>query len=170
MVAHAVSYQENAKELIHKLKYKDDRLVARDLSRLLLKSYQKLQAELPGRANCALVPIPLFPWRKFRRGFNQSELLAKLIAGECKIPLKTNMLSRRRNTEVQHQLNKLERAANLRGAFDCTQEPKVDQTIILVDDILTSGSTLLEAAKVLRSNGASEVLAIAVARADLIAK
>jgi competence protein ComFC len=168
-VAHAVSYEDTMKALIHKLKYNHDRLIALDLGQLLFKAFVAINDTIPPCPQQVLVPIPLSRWRMLMRGFNQSELLADYIQQSADVRVMSKLLLRSKHTKPQHRLNRQERAANLSGAFKCAslnalaEEPK----IILVDDIHTSGSTLAEAAHALNAHGIRQIAAITVARALL---
>jgi ComF family protein len=168
-VAHAASYESSMKLLIHRLKYDGDRLIARDLSLLLLKACDAIKEKLPEPENFVLVPIPLSGWRKLQRGFNQSELLAGYLKQSRQLSLATRILFRRKHTRPQHRLNRQERAVNVEGAFRCAVNAAhlQDARIILVDDIHTSGATLAEAAQTLSESGVRQIAAITVARAKL---
>jgi ComF family protein len=168
-VAHAVAYDETMKTLIYRLKYDHDRLVACDLSLLLFKAYVAIKSTLLDADNAILVPVPLSHWRMIQRGFNQSELLAKHIRQKASVQVSAKLLSRSKHTRPQHKLNRQERAGNLSGAFKCARLDALQDktTIILVDDIHTSGATLAEAARTLRAGGACHVAGITVARALL---
>jgi ComF family protein len=166
IVAHAVTYEERMKRLIYKLKYDSDRLIAKDLSLLLLNALDKL-ADQVDLKDAFIVPIPLSRWRKFKRGFNQAELLASHLARSSQLPILQGALKRCKHTRAQHDLNKQERLINLRNAFEFNDKKRLFGTLILLDDIHTSGSTLAEAARTLYLAGAQNVAAITVARALL---
>jgi ComF family protein len=105
-----------------------------------------------------VIPVPLHWWRKWRRGFNQSEALAEAIAEHLKIPLEARWLRRIRHTPHQMGLSAMERRANLRGAFKPSAGADLKgKTVLLVDDVLTTGSTASEAARALRDAGAARV-------------
>jgi len=111
-----------------------------------------------------VVPVPLHPTRLRERGFNQAELLAKILA-QKKIPLGC-ALERIRYTTTQTAFDRVERMENLRGAFRLRKKIGVRGLhVLLVDDILTTGSTLSECARVLREAGARSVYAVTAARA-----
>lgn len=114
----------------------------------------------------ALVPIPLHPSRRRKRGFNQAGLLARELSRRTGIPAEEHLLKRVKKTHVQKELNDQERRKNLKGAFALREEKLPYKRIILVDDIYTTGSTIDEAAGVLRENGAESVyfLSICVGR------
>lgn len=110
-----------------------------------------------------LVPVPLHPNRLRERGYNQSELLAKEISFQRKIPW-LNALVRVRDTPHQTGLGRTERLKNLEGAFALRRGCDVTgKRIVLVDDVFTTGTTLYQCAKVLRANGVVEVLGVTLA-------
>lgn len=108
-----------------------------------------------------LIPIPLHPKREHWRGFNQSKLLAKLISQRTGIDHAGKLLYRTENTTPQAQLGKQERMQNISGKFAVNVDNKSlfinHQSLILVDDVWTTGSTMKEAAKVLKRAGAKVV-------------
>ena len=110
-------------------------------------------------------PVPLHPTRLRERGFNQAELIAKILAQKINIPLGC-ALERIRYTTTQTAFDRIERMENLRGAFRLRKKIGVRGLhVLLVDDILTTGSTLSECARVLREAGARSVYAVTAARA-----
>ena len=112
-----------------------------------------------------VVPVPLHPARLRERGFNQAELLAKILAQKINIPL-GRALERIRYTTTQTAFDRVERMENLYGAFRLRKKIGVRGLhVLLVDDILTTGSTLSECARVLREAGAQSVYAVTAARA-----
>lgn len=113
-----------------------------------------------------LVPIPLHPGRLRWRGFNQSELLGRLIAENLGLEFWPDLLVRVKNTKPQVELDKNQRRGNIRGAFSLAPNVLISQypNILLFDDVWTSGSTLREAAKVLKRSGAEKVWGLALAR------
>ena len=112
----------------------------------------------------AVVPIPLHPARKRRRGFNQAELLARRVASRLELPLRPELLRRVRATEPQTGLGAEQRASNIDGAFAVVGEPPA--AVLLVDDVSTTGATLAAVARALRAAGAERAYALAVARED----
>ena len=114
----------------------------------------------------ALIPIPLHPARRRKRGYNQAELLAKELSLRSGIPIDKNLLIRTKNTRAQKELSDQERKANLKHAFSVREKRIPYKKIILVDDIYTTGSTMDEAAAVLKARGAEMIyfLCISVGR------
>jgi ComF family protein len=112
-----------------------------------------------------IVPIPLHPARERERGFNQSALIAELLSVHTRLPLQA-ALQRVRYTTTQTAFDRVERMQNLRGAFRLRKTADVrGLRVLLVDDVLTTGSTLSECARVLKTAGARSVHAATAARA-----
>jgi len=112
----------------------------------------------------AIVPVPLHPRRRRERGFNQAEELARGLSEVAGRPVH-NLLERCRATETQTHFDRKDRMENLRNAFRLRKNAVVKELrLLLVDDVLTTGSTLDECARVLRKAGAAEVRAAVVAR------
>jgi ComF family protein len=109
-------------------------------------------------ADC-VVPVPLFWWKGLRRGYNQSRLLASVISRECGIPLH-DALARTRNTRTQTKLTEEKRLRNVCGAFRLNGDGIQDRTILLVDDVMTTGATVRECARELKRSGATRVFSI----------
>jgi len=104
-----------------------------------------------------LVPVPLHRWRLASRRYNQAALLALGVARECGVPAEPGLLLRRRRTPPQGHLGHDARARNVAGAFEVAPRLKTvlaGKRVVLVDDVLTSGATVDECAKVLRAGGA----------------
>jgi len=115
-------------------------------------------------AEALLIPVPLHPKRLRERGFNQAEPLAEKLAELWAVELRKDILFRKKNTRHQTGLNQIERKNNLQEAFGTKNvEDLKGKKIILVDDILTTGSTLLECAKALKDGGVEEVYGFTLA-------
>jgi len=110
-----------------------------------------------------IVAMPLHPLRLRERGFNQSHLLAQRLARHFGITLLTDICSRTRNTPPQSSLPWQERGKNMRGAFNCSAD-LTGKHIAIVDDVMTTGTTIDELARTLRHNGAVKVSAWVLAR------
>lgn len=127
-------------------------MLATQLHRLHLTNFQ------------AVVPVPLSRERLKQRGYNQSELIAKLVAKDFGVPCISNVLIRNRNTQQQAMLHKGQRSKNVRGAFALqNRDVLCGMHVLLVDDIFTTGATMQEAAKMLSFSAAS-VIACAIAK------
>ncbi|MCL5410717.1 MAG: ComF family protein [Patescibacteria group bacterium] len=148
------------KEMVHHLKYSGMTSLAEMLGELIV---ERLEREMP-RGNIVVVPVPLHRKREFSRGFNQAELIARYISKRLNIS-GGMALSRVKNTESQVKLSGDLRKKNLIDAFACTDEELIlGKTVLLVDDVTTTGSTLIECAKILKQNGAKKVFGVVVAR------
>ncbi len=113
-----------------------------------------------------LVPIPLHPKRQRKRGYNQAEVLAKALGGKTGLPVYDKILVRIKNTAPLKNQNSKERQNNLKKAFLVRKNDVKLNTIILVDDIYTTGSTVDEAARVLLDNGVGKVYVVALAGSE----
>ena len=109
-----------------------------------------------------ITPVPLHFLRQFRRGFNQAELLARVIHKHCGIPVCGKLLQRRTYTAAQSGLSRKARRKNLRHAFHCS--PVNARHVALVDDVLTTGTTLQECTRALKAAGAHRVSVWVAAR------
>lgn len=163
------SYQGGLRELIHLLKYEGIKPASGVLGRMLAEVVLELQPSVE-RRNVVIVPVPLHARKLKQRGFNQAELIAqaalKLIpSGSVKFELVPSAMVRVRETSSQIGLTKRQRRENLRGAFRINEPEKIArQEILLVDDVLTTGTTASECARMLRRAGAAEVWVATVAR------
>ena len=113
-----------------------------------------------------IVPVPLSSTRQRERGYNQSQLLAEQIALNYSLKLSINNLIRTRHTNFQAQLSVKERWTNIHGAFRIKHPSEFqNKSVLVIDDLLTTGATASEAARVLRNSGANEigVLTLAIA-------
>jgi len=141
------------RSILHELKYRNRRYVLDDLSRMVSESKHYLEYI----QNTTLVPVPLHPVKFRERGFNQSELIAKMLV-QCtgNNAHIEKLIIRRQYTQSQTQLNRSQRYQNVKNAFALARNAVLDseKTFTIVDDIFTTGSTLNACAKVLRKAGA----------------
>ena len=147
---------------LHRAKYGGCWVFLSDLAFLISAWLESLGVDfLPG---AVLVPMPLHFVRKWERGYNQSLILAEFLSTNLDIPFEINLICRRRYTTSQTKLNKKARHLNIKGAFTCPESVR-GRNLILVDDVCTSGATLLEAARTLKRAGARTVWCLTLARA-----
>ena len=153
------SYKEKlAPLLIHAYKFKS----ASDIS-LILADYLRIFWQsriLFFKSNYTVIPIPLSPSRLRRRGYNQSELIAKIFAKDFSYSLNLNL--KRKNKKAQSKLNAKKRKTNILKCFYFKGENLAGANIIILDDVLTSSATVSEAARVLKLAGAGEIIVIAI--------
>jgi len=174
-VRSAVWLEGGARDAVHALKYGGLPRIADDLADAIAR------LPLPDRAGAWLVPVPLGPRRLHERGYNQSAHLARALARRWHRPV-TDLLVRARDTTTQTALTPDARLANVAGAFEMrnvecgmrNQPATLDSafripnsTLILVDDVFTTGATIAEAARALERAGAHTILAVTFGRAVL---
>jgi len=155
------SYEGALRELIHLYKYGRVQTLAKPLGDLLA-------AALPREERFdAVTAVPLHWRRQWQRGFNQSELLARIVAARYGIGV-VRALRRVRSTKAQAGLSNTRRRENVAGAFECRRGARALQgkRILLIDDVMTTGSTAASCARVLKSAGAAKVSLLTVARVD----
>lgn len=154
-------YRGVLKEMIHEFKFSGRVDRSRVLQELLARAYFQHGLGFPD----LLVPVPLHPSRLRRRGFNQSLELARFLGRVLEVPVARDVLVRQRNTVAQSTLTRSERLSNLKGAFVVRKELCRDRSIVLVDDVMTTGTTLRTCAATLRKAGAGRVDVLVLARA-----
>lgn len=152
-----LNYDEAAGRSMAMIKYKNRReyldFYAEALSIRFRKQIARIQPEL-------LVPVPVHASRKRARGFNQAEELAKRLGRLWELPVNAGFLVRRRKTDPQKELSPSERLKNLQDAFECRPwalDGEVPHTVVLIDDIYTTGSTVEACTRTLRKAGVERV-------------
>lgn len=154
-------YEGLAREMVHRFKYGCDQSLMRPLGDLMLPAM--LDPRLDGKIFDAIVPVPLHPLREREREFNQSALLAKRLSQHLKLPV-SHLLRRTRATVAQAGFDRKHRLENLEGAFEARGFMEEGMSLLLVDDVTTTGTTLNLCASVLSAAGAGEISAVTVAR------
>lgn len=142
--------------IVHALKYGHQLAVAEWLARQLAGLIE------PGEK--LILPLPLHPGRLSERGFNQSMEIARGLGNRLNLAVDRSSLVRNRPTPPQADLPLKERHKNVRGAFECTAD-MTGKNILLIDDVMTTGATLNECARVLKLHGATCITAAVAARA-----
>lgn len=153
-------YTGTLRSLIHLFKYGKIAPLADPLGRLLLRT-------LPRESVFdAIVPMPLHWKRRWQRGFNQAELLARAVAKGTGLHV-CNAVSRRKSTQPQAGLTSAERRANVIGAFNVKRRRGIEgRHVLLIDDVLTTGATAGACAAALKRAGAARVTVLTLARVD----
>jgi ComF family protein len=154
------SYEDTLRELIHLFKYNQVRPLARPLGALLARA-------IPREHRFDLIiPMPLHWKKRWSRGYNQSELLAREVSRRWGVPV-SKTVRRVKATAPQAGLSNSKRRLNVRGAFRITKGANLKGLwVLLIDDVLTTGATAGACASVLKRAGASHVAVAAVARTD----
>lgn len=150
-------------KLIMRLKYKGAKEIGGILAGLIISHLDLVQFKKENEY--VIVPVPLHKKRLAKRGFNQSELIARKIAERLNMPIAANALKRIKNTIPQTEVAQREkRRENVKNAFSCARPETVkDKKVILVDDVATTGATLNECARALRQASAKTVIAFIAA-------
>jgi competence protein ComFC len=155
-VRSAVWLEESARRVVHRLKYDGWWRVAEAMA-------EAMRALEPLTGRVSLIPVPLGRRRARERGYNQSERVAAALGRLIGVPVRCDILLRVRDTRTQTALTPEERQANLAGAFACRGAEGL--ALVLVDDVFTTGATLVSAASALAAAGAESVDGITFARA-----
>lgn len=149
---------------MHEIKYRGKRTLARYMGTFLSKQLPSLFFSSYDIA----IPVPLHWLRRRNRGYNQAEWFARgLLEGTGRPQLKTGILRRTRRTRTQTQLDRSERRENIAGAFAVTGEGKSaikGKSLLLIDDVITTGATTSAAASVLLKEGCESVTVLSLAR------
>lgn len=158
----AMRYDEGARRLVLQFKHADATHAAPGYARWMARAGAELLAD------CDLIaPVPLHRWRLLRRRYNQSALLALALGRAAGRPVVPDLLVRRRHTPTQGRLDRAQRHANVAGAFALRPGRAAaiaGRRVLLVDDVMTTGATVAECAKVLRRAGAAAVDVLTLAR------
>jgi ComF family protein len=157
----AVAFDDASRKLIHDLKYHDRQEAGLLMARMMARAGRALLAEAD-----LIVPVPLYRWRLWQRRFNQSAFLAMELARLSGKPWRGDILLRQRRTRSQVGLDLVERRRNVKGAFALTPggaATVAGKTILLVDDVRTTGATSGACAETLRAAGAAKVTLLSFA-------
>lgn len=150
-------------DAIHQFKYGSKSFLSESLGPLFAQFAENVVQQ---SATTLTVPVPLHPKRLRERGFNQSLLLARHVAGKLGTELDFLSLRRVKYTNPQTGLGKEERRKNVRNAFQVVSPEAVkDKTVLLIDDVATTGNTLNECSRILRKSGCTDVYCLVLAKA-----
>lgn len=155
-----LKYDETSKALILPFKHTD----YIEIAPLLAKWMNQRGKDLISNCDC-IVPVPLHLYRLFKRKYNQSALLARKLAKINHKEYLPRCLKRCRYTKSQGHMNPKQRKKNVRNAFKvCPKYHLKDKVVLLIDDVMTTGATINECAKILKKNGAKSVYVLTLAR------
>ncbi len=161
MVRSLGRFDDYYKEIIHRFKYAKKiplgKKIAQRLGETINGDSDFLQSDF-------LIPVPLHKSRYRERGFNQSQIIAEQVSKATGVALLKNALKRKKNTKDQTNLSPQQREENVRGAFLVTDPEAVKgKNVILVDDVITTGATLSECARMLKQAGAERIIGMTIA-------
>lgn len=155
---YSLMYNRLMREIIRDFKFHGKSYLYKPLGEIMVNTYKEV-----GIKGDAIFFIPSHKRKEAKRGFNQSELLAKYISKSIKIPISHNNLIKTKHTRDQNKLDRIERLLNLKNSFKIRNSQSViDKNIILIDDIITTGSTMEEVAKTLVEAGANQIIGLAL--------
>ena len=152
-------YQGPMKPAMYRLKYGNRRCYARTFAQEAFETYGFWIKQK--EVQC-IVPIPMFPAKKRKRGYNQAAVLAKELGRLVGLPVCDNLVYRVRNSTPQKELNDAERKNNLKNAFKIRKSDVKLKKILLIDDIYTTGSTMDEVSRTLRDSGVEQVYCLSI--------
>jgi ComF family protein len=145
---------------LHTLKYRENTPLSQAFAQLMAQHWP-----LPFPADAVLMPVPLSSERMRERGFNQAEVLAWELGAERNLPVAANVVRRVKHTRSQVGLSGAERIDNVAGAFAVDTDSAQDLSVIIIDDVCTTGATLGACANALLQGGAKQVWAYTLTRA-----
>lgn len=151
-------YNDFAKKLVKEVKYHYSFAVVEDICMWLVEVLATYHLQVQ-----AVTAVPVSRFRKWQRGFNQAELLGRGVARILKLPYQ-EILLRTKNTRTQVGQSKGERVANLQGAFAVRHGSTLPTSVLLVDDVMTTGTTLEQCARTLKESGVERVYGCVFAR------
>lgn len=158
-------YEGKIRNLIIDYKFNDKPYLNELFAKIILKN-EKICRKI--KKYGIIIPVPIHKKRKSERGYNQSELIARRVAKNLKLELVTDSLIKQKNTLPQSILSKKQRQENAKQVYKIQNKQKIEnKKIILLDDIYTTGATTEECSKILKQNGAKEILVLTIAK-DII--
>ena len=162
IIRSALVFGPEIRSIVHAFKYSGQSYLADFLAEEMAKKWVDYSELSEGNV---LIPVPLHSKKYRKRGYNQSELLAKSLGEKLFISVDCNSLIRKKDTPSQTGFGRVERMENMKDAFDCIENQRVKgKTVILIDDVATTGATLEACAVALRKAGAKKVMAYTLAR------
>lgn len=152
-------YSSPLSTLIHRFKFQQQFWLDKTLARLLLLEIYEARRHYGLRLPDALLPVPLYHIRQWQRGYNQADLIARQLAKYLNLPLINRAVKRIKHTQTQRGLSAKHRRENLKNAFQIQPHllPSPCYSVTLIDDVITTGSTLNEIAKGLRAAGVQHI-------------
>lgn len=157
----AYKYKSIVRNKILEYKFKNKKYLYRSLSERLHKLLLRYENEID-----YIIPVPIHIKRYFKRGYNQSELVARFLSQNLKKRMLKSVIVKIKNTRPQSLLTASKRKKNVCGAYKIKNSKLINgKTILLVDDIYTTGATVNECAKVLKENGVKKIIVATIAKA-----
>lgn len=153
-------FDEHSKKLIHALKYHDSTFVASNFAKIIVAMHKDIISKAD-----FIIPVPMHKWKRLSRLYNQSQIFASEIAHLAGKKMVPDILLKTKHTKSQTGLSKKHREENLKGSIEVVKRGEIKgKYIVLVDDVMTTGSTVDLCAKILKKAGAKSVVVICIAR------
>jgi ComF family protein len=154
-----IRYDEKSKGLIHSFKYNDKTILSKIFCKMLYTQYREFI-----ESSDIIVPIPMHKLKRLSRLYNQTQYLAKSLSDLSKINMISDLLIKYKYTKPQTSLNQKARKKNINNSFLVNKKYDIKgKTILIIDDVITTGSTISECAKILKKEGCRKVFVIAIA-------
>lgn len=151
-------YNKFMRRLMQEYKFHGKSYLYKPLGSIMVENLKLMEID---RDIDLILYVPSHRKKEAKRGYNQSELLARFIAQRIKLDLSYNNLIKVKNTREQNKLDQIQRMTNLKNSFKLKNKEEIEnKRILLVDDIITTGSTMIECSKVLIENGAKEIVGL----------
>lgn len=158
----ALAYDDSSKKMILEFKNADATYLVEQFAKLMYKA-----AALDIESSDIIIPVPIHFFKRLKRKYNQSELLAKYLSKVSGVEYEPRILNKIKQTSPQEGLSGAERRKNVQGSFGINkryQDLLENKNVLLVDDVFTTGSTVNECAKILKEHGAKKVKVVTLAR------
>lgn len=150
-------YNKHLQKLIRGLKYHGQRDLAFYLARFMFEYFEKIT----DKRDFEVVPVPIYPTREKKRKYNHMNLVGEEFCKLSSCTLNKNLIQRIKDTKPQYKLKRPQRLINLSNAFKVNKQNYTGKTILLIDDICTTGSTFEEMIKELQKNGIDDIICLA---------
>lgn len=150
-------YSKNLQKLIRGLKYHNQK----DLAYYLAKFMAEYFSKITDKTDFEIIPVPIYPKREKKRKYNHMNLVGEELARLTSNSLNKNLIKRVKDTKPQYKLKRHERMQNLNGAFEVDKSNYTGKTLLLIDDICTTGSTFEEMIKEFAKHGITDIICFA---------
>lgn len=150
-------YSKNLQKLIRGLKYHNQK----DLAYYLAKFMAEYLNKITDKTDFEIIPVPIYPKREKKRKYNHMNLVGEELANLTNSSLNKNLIKRVKDTKPQYKLKRHERMQNLNGAFEVDKSNYTGKTLLLIDDICTTGSTFEEMIKEFAKHGITDIICFA---------
>jgi competence protein ComFC len=156
----ALKFNEKSKKLLHEFKYYDNKIIGEIFAKLIANKYKNSFMGYD-----FIIPVPMHKIKRIMRLYNQAQIFGESLSKIISVPIKCDVLTKVRNTKSQTGLSKKERKKNLIGTIEILNKIEIkDKNIILVDDVITTGSTISLCVDLLKKHGAKNVCVISIAK------